>query len=525
MSIDRSWRKFFLVLLIAGLPATGVAASSPAVVAAPTAAEAETPEAAAIAAILKGDGALQLAGRILDRPSLLAIYRDRDFTPIWTAARREAFAQALDGAAAQGFAAASFRVPAAPAAARDLLFSDAFLRYAAALARGRVDPHMVESDWLMPSPPFDAEKTMTRALTGSLAATLAALEPADPAYQRLQTALAAYQEDVRTARWHRLSLPLPLKPGDSGPAVSALRQRLAAEGFDAGTGEVFDDALTTAVKRYQAARGIADDGTVGPGTLAQLNVSPAARVQQIRLNLARWRMLPRRWAARRIEVNVAAETMVLRQPGEAPLTMRAVVGSPKHPTPLLHAYMTGVLLNPPWRVPSSIIENEIRPALKKNPNYLERNGYAYVDVAGGRELQQLPGPKNALGSLKFEMPNLEDIYLHDTPAHWLFRNSRRAVSHGCIRLEDPRGLATTLLSVSPDWSRSALDDAIATGITQRIPLAHALPVYVLYFTAFVDEDGTVEFRDDLYGRDHRLAAALEASDEMQPELRAAADLR
>ena len=351
------------------------------------------------------------------------------------------------------------------------------------------------------------------------------VEPADPAYQRLQTALAASQEDVRTARWHRLSLPLPMKPGDSGPAVSALRQRLAAEGFDAGTGEVFDDALTTAVKRYQAARGIADDGTVGPGTLAQLNVSPAARVQQIRLNLARWRMLPRRWAARRIEVNVAAETMVLYQPGEAPLTMRAVVGSPKHPTPLLHAYMTGVLLNPPWRVPSSIIENEIRPALKKNPNYLERNGYAYVDVAGGRELQQLPGPKNALGSLKFEMPNLEDIYLHDTPARWLFRNSRRAVSHGCIRLEDPRGLATTQLSVSPDWPRSAIDDAIATGVTQRIPLAHALPVYVLYFTAFVDEDGTVEFRDDLYGRDHRLAAALEASDEMQPELRAAADLR
>jgi murein L,D-transpeptidase YcbB/YkuD len=240
-------------------------------------------------------------------------------------------------------------------------------------------------------------------------------------------------------------------------------------------------------------------------------VSPAARLRQIRLNLERWRSLPRDWALQRIEVNVPAAAATLYEDGTPVLTMRAIVGAAEHPTPVLRARLQSVLFNPPWRVPSSIIEKEIKPALKRDRFYLKRNDYAYVDVDGVKELQQLPGPKNALGKIKFEMPNPDDIYLHDTPSRTLFERGQRALSHGCVRLEEPRALAFELLGASAEGD-AAIDQAISTGGTQRLALPHTLPVYIFYATAFVGADGAVEFRDDIYGRDRRLADALAARD-------------
>jgi L,D-transpeptidase YcbB len=263
------------------------------------------------------------------------------------------------------------------------------------------------------------------------------------------------------------------------------------------------------VSRFQTAHGLPVDGSVGRLTLAALNVSPALRARQIRWNLERWRSLPRIDAAARVEVNVPAARAVLFADGEPVRVMRAIVGATVHPTPVLRARLTSVLLNPPWIVPDSIIRNEIRPMLKKDPKYLDRFGFAYWDVPGGKELVQVPGPRNSLGQVKFEMPNPDDIYMHDTPEQRLFALSRRYTSHGCIRVEDPRGLAEILLA-SDQWSRDAIDAAIATGQTKSVPLHKSLPVYVLYWTAFVDPDGTVEFRDDIYGRDRRLAEALAA---------------
>ncbi|HEX4192847.1 MAG TPA: L,D-transpeptidase family protein, partial [Stellaceae bacterium] len=162
-----------------------------------------------------------------------------------------------------------------------------------------------------------------------------------------------------------------------------------------------------------------------------------------------------------------------------------------------------------WVVPASIIKNEIQPMLKRVPNYLERYNFTYADMRGGHVLFQKPGPTNSLGQVKFEMPNSDDIYMHDTPERRLFALSRRYISHGCVRVEDPRGLAQVLLG-SDQWSRDAIDAAIATGQTKSVPLHKSLPVFVLYWTAFVDPDGMVEFRDDVYGRDRRLAEALAA---------------
>jgi murein L,D-transpeptidase YcbB/YkuD len=509
MAVLSPLHRFAVAFVLTGaLPgaAWAVPAATPAVAAALS-------QSSTLEGLLRGEGELRLAGRAVDRATLQAIYEKRAFRPIWEGEREVELRQVLDEAEAQGLDPAPFLIPDAAPAEQELLLTDAFLRYATALARGRVDPRTVEADWMMPAPRLDAVKVLDRALAGSVAKVLAELVPTRPAYDRLLAALERYRAYAKARSWRPLSLSLPLTRGDSGDAVRQLRQRLAAEDFIApGDSADFDEALDDAVRRFQALHGLTVDGTVGRGTLAALNVSPAARVRQIRLNLERWRSLPHRWPATRVEVNVPEAVTTLFEAGEPVLTMRAIVGAPEHPTPVLHARMTGVLFNPPWNVPSSIIENEIRPLVKRDPGYLARNGFAYVEHNGGRQLEQLPGPNNALGQIKFEMPNLDDIYLHDTPARPLFAQRWRAVSHGCVRVEDPRGLASRVLAPSPEASPEAIDEAIASGVTESVPLPHSVPVYLLYWTAFVDADGAVEFRDDLYGRDGRLAHALNARD-------------
>jgi len=387
------------------------------------------------------------------------------------------------------------------------------MRYASALARGQVRPEEFETDWRIDRPGFDAGKVFSAALNGDVASALAALAPHEAEYERLREALSRYAAFDPKA-WHALSAPATVQLGDHGDIVNELRERLMAEGYyDAAStpddASVFDQTLADAMKKFQAAHGLPVDGSVGRLTLAALNVSPAVRARQIRWNLERWRSLPRIDTPSRIEVNVPAAQAVLFANDEPVRVMRTIVGAVIHPTPVLRARMRSVLFNPPWLVPNSIIVKEIRPALKRDPNYLQRQNMVYQDVDGGKVLEQLPGPKNSLGQVKFEMPNPDDIYMHDTPEQRIFGLSRRYVSHGCIRVEDPRELARILLD-SDEWSRDAIDAAIATGETQRVPLAKSLPVYVLYWTAFVDPDGTVEFRDDIYGRDKRLAEALAA---------------
>lgn len=523
------------VLLLAAGPTPGwagpampsAAAASPDSVAPESAPTEPRLPATPLEKLLVGEGELRLAGRLIDRDSLAAIYRDRGFRPLWDAAKQEALLKALALADMQGLDPTDYAIPAAiDKVERDVLLTDAFLRYAAALAQGRVSLKDADPDWLIQAPPFDGGAALDRALAGDVGDVLSDLTPRDPAYLRLLAALQRYRDLAKTQAWGRLSLTVPLATGASGDEVHQLRRRLAAEGFLASDdGDTFDADLENAVKRFQMARGLAVDGSIGQGTLNALNVSAATRVQQIRLNLERWRSLPRNLPPNRVEVNVAAASAALYKNGEPVLTMKAIVGAPGHPSPVLRARIVSILFNPPWNIPSSIIIKEIRPALKKDPNYLAKQGYVYVEHDGGQQLQQPPGPKNALGRLKFEMPNSEDVYLHDTPSRNLFAKARRTLSHGCIRLENPRGLASALLAPLPDADPSAINQAIDAGTTRSQALPHSEPVWLLYWTAFVDPDGTVEFRDDVYGRDHRLMAALathDAGERLSPGLRTAA---
>ncbi|HYL32604.1 MAG TPA: L,D-transpeptidase family protein [Stellaceae bacterium] len=466
-------------------------------------------EPAAIAALLQRSSTIELAGRSIRTGMLNRFYATRDYQPVWIPERRSELAAALADAPSQGLDPGAFAVPQADAAATEILLSDAFMRYALALAHGLVTMDEVYGDWGMPQPELDPPAVLARALDRGVAATLAALPPQDADYARLRQAYLRYRGFAQHAAWVPINLKLPLKPGATGADVVKLRQRLAVEGFTPPSDSpVFDPTLSAAINRFQVARGLPPAGAVGLATLTALNVTPGARLRAIRLNLERRRAMPREEPSARIVVNVPDATVVLYQPGQPPLKMRAVVGAPNHQTPVLGATMNALRLNPPWIVPQSITVKEILPHARKDPDYLTNNDYVFE----GAQLIQRPGPKNALGKIKFELPNRFDVYLHDTPAKTLFARPRRALSHGCIRVEDPRALARRLMADDPKWTMDAIDAAVATGKTQRVMLPHPIPVSIVYWTAYVDDDGTVEFRNDVYGRDQRLDDALLARD-------------
>jgi L,D-transpeptidase YcbB len=488
-------------------------------------------------------------------------YAARDFAPAWVGdpPRLATLTAILAGASQDGLEEriAKSAVPggSAGAAARDVALTSAALDYAAALAAGRVRPDLVETDWAIPAPEFDAVAGLGAALKGDLAAWFAGLAPQHSAYARLRTGLAQYRKIAEAGGWVQLPRGDPLKLGAVDPRVRALRRRLAAEGdlppalapADGAAPEAnatspvrrisatdaapataapaaddpaasFDAAVEAAVRHFQSRHGIAVDGAVGPRTLAAMNVPVRARIQQIELNLERWRSLPHELGASFMLVNVPAERLDVIEHDVPVIGMKVVVGDPQHPTPVVRTSMVAVTLNPTWTIPASIVKKELLPKSKRDRAYLRNNDIVFTP---GRGWQQLPGPKNPLGHIKFESPNRFDVYLHDTPSRIAFDRYFRAQSHGCVRLERADELAAFVLQGTA-WNGPEIAASVASGDTRRIDLKRRWRVYLVYATSFVGDDGAVEFRDDLYGRDARLRdalAALRAHGEPQKQAR------
>ena len=505
---------------------------------------AETPLTAdALKARLEDSGPLVAGGMPLDRELLKQGYQPRGYQPVWAARPQQtaALLAALGAADREGLDPELFHLNALSTALadpnldpveRELLLTDRYLAYATVLAQGRIAPASLYDDWFLAQPDFNPAAALGRLGDGeAVDAVLQSLLPRDPQYARVQKALQRYEALVQAGGWQALPAlgkTEKIEPGARGETIAALRARLIAEGDLApefGDGEVYDGPLVDAVKRFQARHGIYVDGRIGANTMAALNVSAEDRVTQLRLALERLRSLPRGYPATRIVVNVPAESLVFYRADVPVLASKVVVGATEHPTPVLSARVVSVLFNPPWNVPVSIIRKEMQPELRRDAGYFAKHHYAIlgraegddpygqdldwrrIDIpARGWRVQQEPGPWNALGGVKLELPNPEDIYLHDTPARNLFARAARAASHGCIRVEQARILAATLLGA--DWTSKEIDDEIAAGETKRVYLKRSVPVFIIYLSAFADDDGTIEFRDDLYGRDHRLAQAL-----------------
>jgi len=484
---------------------------------------------------------LRVAGRRISTPRLRAFYRLRGFAAAWDPSgaggeRSDALVRVLSQAADHGLDPAVYHLDAVSpgarttsALSRELLLTDALLRYAQDVRIGRVRPRAIDGDWGIPAPTLDVVTEAAGALASdAFGAWLAGLTPGHRDYRLLVESLIRYRSRGASHLAVRLSRGPVLQPGVRDGRVVALRRRLAVEENDllpAPAARLYDPPLEAAVRRFQTRHGLAADGLVGPLTRRALNVPPAARIRQIELNLERWRWLPRDFGPRYVAVNTAAATLTVVDESRVVLASRVVVGDPGHPTPVLEAQIRGLVLNPAWTIPESIVAEDILPELRRNPQYLADHDTVVLDrldtdpyglsvdwsglSARGPlpRLQQRPGPTNPLGRIKFDLPNRFDVYLHDTPATALFAQPVRTRSHGCVRVERAVELATHLLAGQDLGVRGALERALATGATRWVPMDRAMPVYLLYWTAFVEE-GTLHFRDDVYGRDRRLAVAL-----------------
>lgn len=387
----------------------------------------------------------------------------------------------------------------------DLGLASSLMTFARQLRAGRLDPAAINGLWALHPTTGDLDQSLHLALsTGQLDRWIAELAPDDPDYSKLLAARPTYALAAAMGGWRSLERT-HLKVGDRGEAVLALRQRLRAEAYrdtPADSPEVFDEPLGELVKAFQARHALEADGVVGPATLTALNVPAGSRLDAIDANLERLRWSPRLTGAR-VVVDVGGAELRLIRPGQPPLTMRVIVGDKNHQTPLFISALDGVVLNPPWEVPGSIATAELWPKEAKEPGYLARN---HISVVDGR-LRQSPGPFNSLGVVKFDMESPFGVFLHDTPHTELFELDRRALSHGCIRLQAPRDLAVALLE-DQGWTRETLDQAIAAGATRRIAFGAKVPVVLEYRTIQFDPAGKPVFGPDPYGWDKQVAAAL-----------------
>ena len=386
---------------------------------------------------------------------------------------------------------------------------------------------------------FDPVERLRQALVdGRLAQAVDAAAPPIAMVKRVEATLAHYRALAAAyPAWSALPAPAPrMGTGARYAGAATLRERLRLLGdldaaATAGTGDVYTPELAAAVRRFQARHGLEEDGVPGTATLAALAVPPAHRVTQLELTLERLRWLPRPPRGRAVVVDVPAYRLWafdVDEPAGPLLEMRVIVGAAaRTPTPLFIGQMRRVEFNPYWNVPRSIERGEIIPKLARDPGYLAKNdmelvgpsGQAMDDAPGGAlaalragtaRVRQRPGDRNALGAVKFSMPNPMNIYLHSTSAQNLFGRSRRDLSHGCIRVEHPAALAQFVLADPARWDADAVAAAMRPGRTLVVPLREPVPVVLFYATALTDREGRALFAEDIYGLDEELTQALRA---------------
>jgi murein L,D-transpeptidase YcbB/YkuD len=417
----------------------------------------------------------------------------------------------------------------------DLILTDAFLLYASHLAAGRVNPETLHTDWKINQGTVDLVALLDgAATTGDIDVALESVRPAHNGYMILRGALARLRGLAAAGGWPMLAPVITLRPGERNSAVGDLRRRLALSGdLDLRNAiadpHFFDASLAAVVKQFQYRNGLETDGIVGRDTYDRLNIPVEERIRQVVLNLERWRWLPRDLGVRYIIVNTADFKLAAVASGQVVLQMRVVVGRPARRSPVFSARMTHMVINPYWNVPTTIAVEDILPEIQKDNAYLTKRGFrvftnwtvdapevdpttvdwqAYHANRFPFKIRQDPGPDNELGRIKFMFPNPFAVYLHDTPNRTLFKQAQRDFSSGCIRVEAPVALATFVTAEDKRWTADAILERINTGVTQTVRLKHAIPVHLLYMTAWADETGAVHYRSDIYGRDRELDLAL-----------------
>lgn len=407
----------------------------------------------------------------------------------------------------------------------ELRLSSAYLAYAEDMLTGRFPPKL-DKKWHYPVPSMDAAAQLTQAAdSDDIAKTLAGLAPTLKDYQVLVEARKKLVTIMNRGGWSPIQLTETLEPGQTHSDVSELRKRLQQEGYYDGDdkSQTYDQALQSAVKSFQRAHGLNDDGRLGAKTRKWLNVSAIEKLRSIDINLERMRSLPRDLGERYVWVNLTNYRVKGVIDGQTDIDMRVVIGKQQldMQTPAFADVIQYVEINPYWNIPESITIGEMAPAMLADPNYLASKNIKVLDgwgdnadeidpseinwnaVANGEvtfRLRQEPGNGNALGRMKIMFPNDYNIYLHDTPAGALFSRDDRTFSHGCIRLHKPKDMTLWVLS-DHQWGMSDLQDVLDSMENTRINLKKPIPVYIVYLTAWADDQGNIQYRDDFYNRD------------------------
>ncbi|MDX1499415.1 MAG: L,D-transpeptidase family protein [Woeseiaceae bacterium] len=487
-----------------------------------------------------GDAPIIAGERLLEPDLVSRVYRDRDHAPLWVdrgplAAQVPGLLSAISRSVGHGFAPERYHrsvleklLAAEDAPSRtalEILLTDAFLGQALHRGRGAVFPPNLDANWQLPQAEVDAVALLANSAAerAEIPTVLEALWPADPEYWRLVERRAEIAASGDETTVQIAAGPL-LKPGQTSDRVILLKQRLMGPGEHT---PVYDDDLRREVVAFQRAAGLEPDGLVGANTLEVMNATRVSWIERIDANLERWRWLPRQSPETYIRVNIAAFTLRVMDKGVPALSMNVIVGQPYRQTPVFTETLKYMVLNPYWNVPYSIATKDKLPALKKNAAAEAAKGFEVKPQGSDRFvavdaldwsntnarnfnvlLRQKPGPQNALGRIKFMMPNPHAVYLHDTPSRELFARQERSFSSGCIRLEQPLVLARWLLSREAHPAADSLDSMLASNETRTVNLKEHVPTYLVYFTAFSLEDGEVTFRRDIYERDAVVIAAL-----------------
>ena len=471
------------------------------------------------------------------------LYALRENEPIWLVdERRSDLLHELADAERHGFRADDFDVDdlaklyaeastgdAAAQARFDIAATEAAARLLHHVYYGKVDPTSFNANWSFERAfaPGSPSRLVNQYLdVASLGALIDDIEIRHPAYRRLQEALVGYRSIAAQGGWPVVPDDKVLRPGEESAAIPRLKRRLAITGDFQGPVDdslLYDDgALRRAVEQFQTRHGLEADGVVGPRTFIALNRSVNDRIDQLRASLERARWLFRDLESDYVFVNIGGPETYLVQDGQLVWKSRSIVGQAYRQTPVFRDEIQYMEFNPTWTVPVSIFQKDKLPLIRRDLSYLNRGNYTVLNSDGqpvnpttvnwsgtpNVTLRQEPGPKNALGQVKFMFPNAYAVYLHDTDNRDLFDRNERNLSSGCVRIENPFEFADLLMKGDPNWSAVHRDAILASGKTTRVSLPAPVPVLLTYFTAWMDEAGTVQFREDLYERDGRVISAL-----------------
>ena len=492
-------------------------------------------------------------------PDLRRVYDSVAWQPIWTLeGRPTASARAVVSYLATlelvGLHVADFDVPFIDSLVRvidrgtadaqlaghlDITLSVSVARVLSALQWGRIKPRDAHEAFRIPRTDFDlAVGVLGAARAADPSLVFDGAEPGYVHYRMLKRQLARIRVLTHDTTLLPISLPKRLAPGDPYAGAPGLRRLLIALGDVSpdstrvsASDTLYVDDLVEGVKRFQRRQGASQDGIIGAGTRERLNRPFDQRVQQVELALERWRWLPRQFGGRVIIVNIPEFRLHafdrLTSDSTALFSMDVVVGEAyDHATPVFMKDLEYLSFSPYWEVPKSIARKEIRPNAMRDPSYLRRNRYVLVRgdaesspmvasnavniaaIGSTTRVRQLPGNQNSLGGVKFMLPNPHNIYLHDTPTQSAFGRVRRDLSHGCIRLVDPKGLASWVLRDQPEWTSAALDSAMSRESPLNVRTSEKIPVLIVYSTAVAQLDGELRLYRDIYGHDKRLIALL-----------------